>query len=49
MSKSQPTYTREIKQQAATLFETSGKSKTQIARYLGIYVTISYIFFFSSF
>ncbi|BCL83869.1 transposase [Ktedonobacteria bacterium brp13] len=36
MSKSQPTYTKEFKQQAVTLFETSGKSKTQIARDLGI-------------
>jgi transposase len=36
MGKTQPTYTREFKQQAVTLFETSGKSKTQIARDLGI-------------
>lgn len=36
MSKSQPTYTREFKQQAVQLFETSGKNKTQIARDLGI-------------
>jgi transposase len=36
MGKSQPTYTKEFKQQAVTLFETSGKSKTQIARDLGI-------------
>ena len=36
MNKSQPTYTKEFKQQAVTLFETSGKSKTQIARDLGI-------------
>jgi transposase len=36
MSKIQPTYTREFKQQAVILFETSGKSKTQIARDLGI-------------
>jgi len=36
MSKIQPTYTREFKQQAVKLFETSGKSKTQIARDLGI-------------
>jgi transposase len=36
MEKSQPTYTREFKQQAVILFETSGKSKTQIARDLGI-------------
>ncbi|MGZ3626410.1 MAG: transposase, partial [Ktedonobacteraceae bacterium] len=36
MSKSQPTSTREFKQQAVHLFETSGKNKTQIARDLGI-------------
>jgi transposase len=36
MSKSQPTYTREFKQQAVQLFETGGKNKTQIARDLGI-------------
>lgn len=36
MGKSQSTYTREFKQQAVHLFETSGKSKTQIARDLGI-------------
>jgi transposase-like protein len=36
MNKSQPTYTREFKQQAVQLFETSGKNKTQIARDLGI-------------
>lgn len=36
MGKSQPTYTKEFKQQAVHLFETSGKSKTQIARDLGI-------------
>jgi transposase len=36
MGKSQPTYTREFKQQAVALFETSGKSKTHIARDLGI-------------
>ena len=36
MGKTQPTYTKEFKQQAVNLFETSGKSKTQIARYLGI-------------
>lgn len=36
MSKPQPTYSREFKQQAVQLFETSGKSKTQIARDLGI-------------
>ncbi len=36
MSKSQPNYTREFKQQAVQLFETGGKTKTQIARDLGI-------------
>ena len=36
MGKSQPTYTKEFKQQAVTLFKTSGKSKTQIARDLGM-------------
>ncbi len=36
MGKSQPTYTKEFKRQAVTLFQTSGKSKTQIARDLGI-------------
>ena len=36
MGKTQPTYTKEFKQQAVQLFETSGKSKTQIARDLGI-------------
>ena len=36
MGKSQPTYTKEFKQQAVHLFKTSGKSKTQIARDLGI-------------
>jgi DNA invertase Pin-like site-specific DNA recombinase len=36
MGKSQPTYTKEFKQQAVQLFETSKKSKTQIARDLGI-------------
>lgn len=36
MGKSQPTYTREFKQQAVHLFETSRKSKTEIARDLGI-------------
>ena len=36
MGKSQPTYTKEFKQQAVQLIETSGKSKTQIARDLGI-------------
>ena len=36
MGKTQPTYTKEFKQQSVKLFETSGKSKTQIARDLGI-------------
>lgn len=36
MGKLQPSYTRECKQQAVQLFETSGKTKTQIARDLGI-------------
>ncbi len=36
MGKTQSTYTKEFKQQAVQLFETSGKSKTQIARDLGI-------------
>src|SRR2546421_12155557 len=36
MSRQQPTYTKEFKQQAVNLFETSGKSKTQIAKDLGI-------------
>ncbi len=36
MGKSQPTYTKEFKQQAVHLFESSGKNKTQIARDLGI-------------
>ena len=36
MGKPQPTYTKEFKQQAVALFETSGKSKTHIARDLGI-------------
>ena len=36
MRKSQPTYTKEFKQQAVHLFETSGKTKTQIAKDLGI-------------
>ncbi len=36
MGKSQPTYTKEFKQQAVQLLETSGKSKTQISRDLGI-------------
>ena len=29
MGKSQPTYTKEFKQEAVKLFETSGKTKTQ--------------------
>ncbi len=36
MGKSQPTYTKEFKQQAVKLFETSGKNKSQIARDLGV-------------
>jgi transposase-like protein len=36
MGKSQPTYTKEFKQQAVQLFGSSGKTKTQIARDLGI-------------
>ena len=36
MGKTQPTYTKEFKQQAVQLFKTSGKSKTHIARDLGI-------------
>jgi transposase len=36
MGKTQPTYTKAFKQQAVQLFQTSGKSKTQIARDLGI-------------
>lgn len=36
MGKSQPTYSKDFKQQAVQLFETSGKSKIQIARDLGI-------------
>jgi transposase len=36
MGKSQPSYTKEYKQQAVQLFETSGKTKTQRARDLGI-------------
>ncbi len=36
MGKSQPTYTREFKQQAVRMFQTSGKTKTQRARDLGI-------------
>jgi transposase len=36
MGKSQPTYTKEFKQQAVQLLQTSGRSKTQVARDLGI-------------
>jgi transposase len=36
MGKTQPTYTKEFKQQAVQLFKTSGKSKTEIARDLGV-------------
>jgi transposase-like protein len=36
MGKSQPTYTKKFKQQAVQLIETSGKSKTQITRDLGV-------------
>jgi transposase len=36
MSKSQPTYSKGFKQETVRLFETSGKSKTQIARDFGI-------------
>jgi transposase len=36
MGKSQPNYTKAFKQQAVQLFETSGKTKTQISRDLGI-------------
>jgi transposase-like protein len=36
MSKSQPTYSKEFKQEAVRLFKISGKSKTQIAKDLGI-------------
>jgi len=36
MGTSQSTYTKEFKQQAVRLFQTSGKTKTQIARDLGI-------------
>ncbi|MBO0794892.1 MAG: transposase [Ktedonobacteraceae bacterium] len=36
MGKSQPNYSKEFKQQAVQLFQTSGKRKTQIARDLGI-------------
>jgi transposase len=36
MNKVQPSYTKEFKQEAVSLFKTSGKSKTQIARDLGV-------------
>ena len=36
MGRTQPTYTKEFKQQAVQILEKSGKSKTQIARDLGI-------------
>lgn len=36
MSRTQPVYTKEFKQQAVELFKTSGKSKLHIARDLGI-------------
>jgi len=36
MSRTQPVYTKEFKQQAVELFKTSGKSKSHIARDLGI-------------
>jgi len=36
MAKHQPSYTKEFKQEAARLVETSKKSKTEIARDLGI-------------
>ena len=36
MGKTQPTYSKEFKQQAVTLFKTSGKAKSHIARDLGI-------------
>ncbi len=36
MGKSQPTFTKEFKHQAVQLVETSGKSKAQIAKDLGI-------------
>ena len=36
MGKTQPTYSREFKQQAVELFKTSGKAKSHIARDLGI-------------
>ena len=36
MAKAQPSYTKEFKQEAVKLVETSKKSKTEIARDLGI-------------
>jgi transposase len=36
MGKTQPTYSKEFKQQAVKLCETSGKTKTQISGDLGI-------------
>jgi transposase len=36
MSRTQPVYSKEFKQQAVELFKTSGKSKSHIARDLGI-------------
>ena len=36
MTKPQPRYTKEFKQEAVRLVETSNKSKTEIARDLGI-------------
>jgi transposase-like protein len=36
MGKTQPTYSKEFKQQAVELFKTSGKAKSHIARDLGI-------------
>jgi len=36
MGRKQPTYTKEFKQQAVQLYKTSGKTKAQIARDLGI-------------
>jgi transposase len=36
MSRTQPVYTKEFKQQAVELFKTSGKCKSHIARDLGV-------------
>jgi transposase len=36
MNRTQPVYTKEFKQQTVELFKTSGKSKSHIARDLGI-------------